>query len=279
MKWFSVIKNNIKKICIVSIIMLFVLNINIINAENIKDGTKVPILLYHNIVWSEYDGMDPVANMTAEEFRQQMTEILKRGYNPIKLSQYYDYVLLGTPIPENPIVITFDDGYLSNYEIAFPILKELNIPATIFVVTDTVGAQEGAGKVNFSHFTWAQAREMQASGIIDIESHSHTHKDMSKLSISELQLEIRKSKYLIEKNLNKKCNVFAYPYGGYGEDTARMVRWAGYKMQILVDDTASGQVYKVNKPSEGIENIARITVRGFMSCDELFEIINSAMSQ
>ena len=78
-------------------------------------------------------------------------------------------------MPENPIAITFDDGYLSNYEIAYPILKELNIPATIFIVTSTVGLDESSGKVSTPHFTWDQAREMQESGIIDIHSHSHSH--------------------------------------------------------------------------------------------------------
>lgn len=94
---------------------------------------------------------------------------------------------------------------------AFPILKELEIPATIFVVTDTVGATKESGKVNYSHFTWEQAKEMQDSGLIDIESHTNDHVKLGELDKDTLNYELRKSKYLIEKNLGKTCDMIAYP--------------------------------------------------------------------
>jgi peptidoglycan/xylan/chitin deacetylase (PgdA/CDA1 family) len=206
-----------------------------------------------------------------------MIGILNEGYTPIFVADYYDCVQRGEKLPHKPIIITFDDGYLSNYEIAYPILKRLNIPATIFIVTSTVGATAEGGMVSTPHFTWEQAREMQQSGIVDIHSHSHTHRNMTSISPAELQEELRISRYLIEKNLNKSCFVFSYPFGGYNEVTSNLSRFAGYRMQILVNYAESGQDYLANSTKSGIEHFTRLTVRGDMSVEDLFDIIDTAI--
>ena len=257
------------------IVMLLVLNSGIYFADS-EDDAFLPVLLYHNVK-NEYVPGNEGADISAELFEEHMQAILDRGYTPILIKDYYNHIMRGGSLPENPIAVTFDDGYLSNYEIAYPILKKLNIPATIFIVTSTVGLTPESGAVSEAHFTWEQAREMQASGIIDIYSHSHTHRNMSYLTIPELQLELRLSRYLIEKNLGKNCFVFAYPYGGYSESTSKMAKYAGYRMQILVNDTRSSADYLANRVSNGIENFTRITVRGDMSADDLYKTIDLAV--
>ena len=125
-----------------------------------KANKKVPILLYHHITNEKFSKEQSISLISPEDFRLHMTAI-KVNYTPISLREYIDYVLCddgSKNIPDDSIIVTFDDGYSSNYEIAYPILKELEIPATIFVVTDTVGEQAGGGVVNYSHFTWEQAR-------------------------------------------------------------------------------------------------------------------------
>lgn len=260
---------------VILIVMLLVLNSGIYFADS-KDEVFLPVLLYHNVE-NEYLPGNEGADISAEMFEAHMQAILDRGYTPILIKDYYDHVMRGGDLPENPIAVTFDDGYLSNYEIAYPILKKLNIPATIFVVTSTVGLTPESGVVSKAHFSWEQAREMQQSGIIDIYSHSHTHRNMSYLTIAELQLELRLSRYLIEKNIGKNCFVFAYPYGGYSASTAKMAKYAGYRMQILVNDATSSADYLANRVSNGIENFTRITIRGDMSVDDLYETIDLAV--
>ena len=98
----------------------------------------IPVLMYHNIS-EDYPKGAEGANISPQLFRQHMEAILEDGYTPILVKDYYDSAESGKALPEKPIIITFDDGYLSNYEIAYPMLKEMNIPATIFVVTSTVG--------------------------------------------------------------------------------------------------------------------------------------------
>lgn len=247
-----------------------------------KNGEqKIPILMYHHITTDTFDRDNAISLISPEDFRLHMTA-LKVHFNPISLKQYDAYINCtdgSVTLPENPVIITFDDGYTSNYEIAYPILKELEIPATIFVVTDTVGEQAGGGKVNYSHFTWEQAKEMEASGLIDIQSHSHSHVHMAELSYDEMVKEFRKSKYLIEKNLGKACTMFAYPYGSYNQDTIDAARKAGYRVQVLVDDRTTEEEFEVNKVKDGVEGLKRITIAGYMGNVNVIELIRHVMSK
>ena len=200
---------NRKIFAIIIVIVLLCCNFNIYFASETSE-IIVPILMYHNIV-ENYPEETAGANITPELFEKHIETLLNQGYNPVSMSDYYSFMLGNKSLPDNPIIITFDDGYLSNYEIAFPILKKYNIPAAIFIVTSTVGLTPESGLVSYPHFTWEQAKIMQDSGLVEINSHTHTHKNISTLSTGELQKEIRLSKYLIEKNLNKYCYTFAYP--------------------------------------------------------------------
>ncbi len=267
-------------LAIILIVVLSVLNMNIYFAQEqtaeVTEDIIIPVLMYHNIADSYPQGSEG-ANITPKLFEEHMLGILERGYTPIQVSDYYNSVERDKELPENPIIITFDDGYLSNYEIAYPILKKLNIPATIFVVTSTVGAKPEGGLVSTPHFTWAQAREMQESGLIDIQSHSHTHKNMTAISVAQLQEELRLSRYLVEKNLNKHCFGFAYPGGRYNETTLKLARYAGYRMQILVNYAESGEDYLANNVKSGIEHFTRLTISGDMSKEDLFARIDLAV--
>ncbi len=260
---------------IILVILLTMLNTKIYFAEE-QDEVCLPVLMYHNIETDYVEGNEG-ADISAELFEEHMNALLERGYTPILVKDWYEHVIKGKALPERPIAITFDDGYLSNYEIAYPILTQLKIPATIFIVTSTVGKTPEDGVVSEAHFSWEQAREMQNSGLIDIYSHSHTHRNMSELTVAELQVELRLSKYLIEKNIEKNCFIFAYPFGGYSENTARMAKYAGYKMQILVNNTDSSADYLANRVSDGVDGFTRITVRGDMSTEELYKTIDTSI--
>ncbi len=242
-----------------------------------KKEVHVPILLYHHVTDEAFNGND-ISMISPFDFRMHMMAI-KEHFTPISLRDYYEYVTATdekATIPDNPIIITFDDGYLSNYEIAYPILKEFKIPATIFVVTDTVGEEAGGGKVNYSHFTWQQAKEMERSGLIEIQSHTANHTALSTLSVHDLVLELRKSKYDIEKNLNRECDMIAFPYGSYNQEVLDAAERAGYKLRALVDDKTSADDFEVNLVSGGVGALTRMTVSGNMGNVDLIENIKKA---
>lgn len=255
------------------------------NPKIVKAGTKeaetlkVPILLYHHIS-TDFNTSNAISIISPKDFRLHMTAI-KAQFSPISLNDYIEFVNCkdgSKTMPSNPIIVTFDDGYLSNYEVAYPILKELEIPATIFIVTDTVGEKGGDGKVNYSHFNWDQAREMQESGFIDIQSHTNDHVKLGTLNRDAVNFELRKSKYLIEKNLGKTCDIIAYPFGSYNDSVIEASHKAGYKAQCLVGDDATVIDYEVNIPRDGVEHMTRITVSGLMGNVNVIELVRQALS-
>lgn len=244
------------------IIALILVLIMIMPTAVFADAYNIPVLLYH-MVEKEEAGLDFIVSITPEQLRMHLETIKENGYNTITYSDYYNYITRGTKLPRNPVMITFDDGYTSNYTYLYPLLKELDMRATIFVVTSTVGTTPG----EYPHFTWEQAREMDESGYVDIQSHTHSHGDMTQLTPEELKYDLRMSRYLIEKNLNKKCSFLAYPYGFYNDTVLNIATDAGFLITSQVANDISSTAYGK------IEPIKRITTWGSLTPEQLLELI------
>lgn len=246
-----------KKIFAFAAALLMLFNLTAFAAND-----RVPILLYHNITDS-YDIHQKLVNITPDALRAHLEAIKNAGYNTITYKDFYQAVVGIKNLPENPILITFDDGYLSNYQYAFPLLKELNMNATIFIVTGSVGNY----KLDHPHFNWDEAREMDNSGFVDIQSHTHSHRDFHTLTPYETLYEVRMSKYLIEKNLGKNVSAIAYPYGFDNEYSQDIIKSAGFSMINYVGNVGSNGV------DEGLDKLKRITVAGDWTPDKLLEIL------
>lgn len=226
-----------------------------------QDG-NLPIILYHNITYN-YTRDNHKMHVDPARLEEQLRAIKDAGYNTIFLEDYVNYLEGKAVLPEKPLVITFDDGYMSNYEYAFPLLKKYGMKATIFVITSRMGTRE----TQYPHFTWEQAREMENSGVIRIESHTNTHPDMSAISPQEQEEEIRRSKYLLDTNLHKDCKMLAFPYGRYTEGAIELAKKAGFELSVLVGDRGS------NKKENGAYHLKRFTVSGLQTGQELVDHI------
>ncbi|MEW9094137.1 MAG: polysaccharide deacetylase family protein [Clostridiaceae bacterium] len=201
----------------------------------------VCILMYHSIGYEKNNGL----RMPEEQFRKQMKYINDNGYTTLTMDELYSFFIENKPIPKKSLVITFDDGYLDNYKYAYPILKEFNLKATIFVIASNID------KDNRS-MNSQQLKELQANGI-DIQSHTLNHEELNKLSYEKQLQTLKESKEIIEKNLDKKINYIAYPYGRYNEDTIRAAKDAGYTMGF-----ATGG--RISRKNNGIYTLRRIGV-------------------
>lgn len=133
------------------------------NEKNIN----IPILLYHNITLEKSDRANYYMCTTAEKFEYELSELKNLGYTFISFDDLIKYNNNELALPEYVAIISLDDGYLDNYENAFPIIKKLNVPINIFVIDNCVGSNK--------YFSWDQAREMDKSGLVNIYTHGKTH--------------------------------------------------------------------------------------------------------
>lgn len=187
------------------------------------NGPKVIVLNYHKI-----DNMHISLSVKPEDFERQMKYLAEHNFHSITPQELYAALVGGAELPENPVLITFDDGYMDNYTNAYPILKKYGLKATIFVITGFLDrAQPG-------YFTWGQAAEMEASGLINIESHTVTHTSLTDLTEEQVKMELERSKNDIERRLGKQVDFLAYPTGTYNLHIAALVKEAGYKGAFTV---------------------------------------------
>ena len=173
----------------------------------------VSVIGYHSV-----DDEDSLISTPIKMFRAQMEYLRDNNINVISLKALYEALESPGPLPKRSVALTFDDGFEGVYDNAFPILKEFGYPATLFLVTDSVGKEMGWERVEgicaYTLCTWEKLKEMDEGGI-DIQSHSKTHQFLAELDDETLSSEVGGSKAAIEKNLGKKVEFLAYPYGSF----------------------------------------------------------------
>lgn len=251
--------NLLKRILI--LMLIFILTLSVSGMCEVS-GTMLPILLYHNVT-DFYDPLNKGDNISPRVLESHFKMLKDFGFNTISFDQYFDYRTNGTPLPENPIIISFDDGYLSNYLIAYPMLKKYGFKATIFTVTK---ASYDSSYCNYRHFSWEQAKEMQESGFIDIQSHSYSHFIHTDKTEEDNEKEIKTSHFDITKNTGKSPTVYAYPSGKFTENTQKKAEEAGYRIQVIV----RGGVNDDNTP---LNELTRLNIDGDMSASDLINLI------
>ncbi|GBF80856.1 polysaccharide deacetylase family protein [Aphanothece sacrum] len=191
-------------------------------------AAKVPILMYHDILPRKEVFFD----VTPEELEAHFKYIQEQGLTPISPDLLLAHLQKGIPLPDKPVLLTFDDGYGGHYEYVYPLLKKYGYPAVF-----SIYLKKMEGKTARSSLTWPQLKEMAADPLVTIASHTISHpKDLRELSDDELFQEILISKQLLEKELGIPITYFTYPEGKYD---ARVKQWAmaaGYSMAFTMDD-------------------------------------------
>jgi poly-beta-1,6-N-acetyl-D-glucosamine N-deacetylase len=214
-------------------------------ALNFGNG-KVIILLYHDLVQGELSEKDnPEYCTTDVKFEKDIREILAMGFKTLSLADYYNGNYNRSA---NYFVITFDDGYLSNYTLAFPVLKKLEVHGDIFF------CMEFTTRVN--HFSWTQAQLMENSGYITLYSHTPKHQSLSEDKLPQFKYNVERSQGLINNILpRKRLYIFSYPGSIYTEESVRTLHDMGVVMQLVQvlpgkgcgwDYTALGLVRRYN---------------------------------
>ena len=211
--------------------------------QSAKGG--IPVLNYHQINDTEKNAL----TVNTEQFEAQMKYLSENGYTAITPADMLDAWENGTQLPEKPVIITFDDGYLDNYNHAFPVLEKYQLKATIFLISDYVNTDP-------NYLTWSAVQDMQQSGLIDFESHTLSHEELTKApDLDEAKHQLTGSKQAIEWNLGKQVNFIAYPCGEYNDDIEQATKDAGYRAAFTVN-------YGLAEPGEDPFILDRVPIFG-----------------
>ena len=191
----------------------------------------VPVLLYHKIDKPAADARVRGGYTPRARFEKQMAYLKRRGFVFYTASGLIEHFRERGAFPANAVALTFDDGWKDNYTNAFPTLRRLGIPATIFLVPSCIGAvsdkAQAEGESGRAHLSREEILEMSAHGI-EFGSHSMNHRLLHELAPEEVRFEVEESKRCIERILQKPCKVFAYPAGFYSDTARRVIRDAGH---------------------------------------------------
>ena len=177
---------------------------------------KVLVLNYHMV-----NSMFISLAVEPSDFDWQMKYLVDHGYHTITPDELYDFLAGQGTLPDRPVLITFDDGYVDNYTNAYPILKKYNLKATIFIVTGFVSKRKG-------YLTWDQLREMEQNGIT-MQSHTVTHAPLPELPDDRIREELVESKKQAEAELGHPIEFIAYPTGVHDLHIVGIAKEAGYK--------------------------------------------------
>ncbi|MCL4370358.1 MAG: polysaccharide deacetylase family protein [Chloroflexi bacterium] len=164
-----------------------------------------------------------ILSVTPDDFAAQVEFLTARGYHTVSFAQLVAYFDDQQPLPSQPIILTFDDGYRDFYTEAYPILKKYGQTATVFLIT---GFLDWPG-----YLTTEQIEEMAADGI-DFGGHTTHHIDVRAIDEAQAAEEIVANKRDIEAILGREIVAFSYPGGGFSDWAAGLVQAAGYQAAV-----------------------------------------------
>jgi len=180
--------------------------------------------MYHRVDDRLRDSRD----VSVATFDRHMAYLRLHGFTALHAGEVHDVLRGARPWPKKPVALTFDDGTVDNFINAYPVLQRYGLKAIFFVVT---GRPE-AGEPGF--MSWQQMRELIASGLIDVQSHTHRHrKDNLELLRAgrrrEIEDDLVRSRDVIERRLGGSCRYLAWPQGHFNEELLEMALAAGYR--------------------------------------------------
>ncbi|MDG0813507.1 polysaccharide deacetylase family protein [Cohnella rhizosphaerae] len=241
---------------------------------------RVLVLMYHDVTAKPTD----VRSLSAANFERQLRLMKDNNFHWISMRQYRDFILHGRHVPENAVLLTFDDGYESFYKYAYPLLEKYRAPAASFLIVDTIGNSRmpGVEKLN-----WDQVKEMHGKGI-DFFNHTYDshyygptdahgkhpepalssrlylkdkgRRETEKEYEARVDADLRQANAVLKRELGEDNHVLAFPYGAFSEPLLRICKRNGIDVTLTVK---SG----LNKP--GQTNGFRLNAGGMSNNPEL----------
>lgn len=216
--------------------------------------TGIPVLCYHQLEAGDksYGGY----NVSPERFEEQLRYLSRAGYQSLNQAQLVD-LLAGRAqpgrdgVPERGVVLSFDDGLISHYRVAAPLLKRYGFRGVLFLYPTVLDSKRAA------YMNWEQARELVESGVFEVGSHSLYHPYLPELSSKRLASQMRDSRKILERKLGVSVRSFAYPFGVYDRRVIAAARDADYELAFTIN---TGGV----RPGPPFSETDRLTLNRYM---------------
>ncbi|MBF0516067.1 MAG: polysaccharide deacetylase family protein [Nitrospirae bacterium] len=223
-----------------------------------------------------------------QNFERQMAFLKEQGYQTINTSDLSD-ILTGAVVnnaTSKTVMITFDDGWADNWQYAWPILRKYGLKAVFFVVTSWMHdgrvrnfstalpshkeckAIVASGMAKEVAMSWDELREMEAGGLIDVQSHTHSHK---KLDEGAVYQDLQVSKGLIEEHLTKKCTTLCWPWGIYNDKYIEFAQRAGFNLLFTTElgtNTSQSDPLRIKRIAIGDIGVMQLRKKLFIHSDD-----------
>ncbi|MFC2173481.1 polysaccharide deacetylase family protein [Acidobacteriota bacterium] len=229
---------------------------------------RLPVLAYH---WLIADSV-AIANrfeIRASTFKSHLKLLMNFGFHFIPPTDVPGILTDGSPYPEKPVCLTFDDGTKDLYTRGWPVLSSKNIPFASFIVASKIGQlydwNTDLGIKPKPMLSWPQVKEMADHGVV-FGSHTLTHPDLTLLNPASVIKELSESKKMIEDRIGREVSLLAYPYGRCNTMVKEIASRAGYNaafgIQAGVDDLLKSELYDLKRALvKGTEGILRFRIR------------------
>lgn len=221
-----------------------------VSAVSTYEGYYVPVIMYHSIL--EDESLQGKYVISPKQLEDDLLYLSENGYTSITVSDLISYVENGVPLPEKPVMLTFDDGYYNNYLYAYPLMKKYGFKMVLSVIGKYTEDYSQTNEVNayYSHCTWDQLREMENSGFVEVQNHSynmHTYdkgrngtKKNSWESLDNyreiLSGDIMKCQSGLIENSGITPKAFIYPYGAISAESVDIIKSLGFKATFSCEE-------------------------------------------
>lgn len=282
-------KQRWKRPVLIALILVMLVQIgDFVYLTHFDSAQRLPVLMYHHFDQEVPDG----TVVSPGRFREQMTALRDAGYHTVTLAQVLNYVDGGAPLPEKPVLITMDDGYTSNLTEAAPVLEELGMCATVFVI----GVYEGetrnpnnGWRISIPRFSYQEALPWAEKGVLELQSHSFnlhlliqdgfSDRDGMLRMAGEREADYRlailadaaqASRRREEDGVPGTLNALAFPFGYYDTELDGLLEEAGYRLTFTIDA-------RINRLSPGhpecLRMLGRVNVTDNMTGEKLVKRI------
>lgn len=231
--------------CAIAVASLLLGPLSPTQASEEADGVSLPILMYHSVLKDKSRAGKYI--VSPDTLEQDILYLKSRGYTTVVMEDLINYVENGVPLPEKPVMLTFDDGHLNNKTYVYPLLQKHGMKAVISIVGEYTELFSNTPDPNpaYAYLTWDDIREMSGSGVVEFQSHSYAlHNEKPRKGAAKKRGEDTASyqKMLtddltkLQDCLTQKSGVtpttFTYPFGAISKDSTSVVKALGFKASL-----------------------------------------------